>query len=1061
MRNKLWLVYGAVAAVATLGYFASGHVSYVINLIGLSSPIMIVVALRIWRPERRLPWVMFALGMFTFILGDVVSYNYDKFNAIAPSIFPLDADGLTPFPGWADALYLAVYVFLIAGVLLLIHARDPNRDRASLVDALMLSLGVGTISWVILISPQAYAQDVPLAVKVTSMAYPLADLLLLAAAFRLAVGAGRKPPAFRLLIAAVVTLFVTDALYAWMNLYTASGYQPGSGYLEAGWIAFYVLFGAAALHPSMRELSEPAPDVETRLTVGRLVVLAGASLVAPALLAYEALHGLTLDFPILIGATVLLFLLAIVRMWGLMRSQQRYVVHERALREAGLELVTATNRESIHAAAGRAAKTLTGEDVAVWILEQQETAGELVVVAELGGEDFDLGKTVQLRELDDWKRHRLEGRHGYQVPLGESQVAQRFGIPEAHASLYVVPLFMRDELRGLLVVSSVGELTRQETDSIGSLSAQVALALESAALTEDLLLRQSQARFASLVANSSDVVMVIDPDTTVRYASPSAHRVLGFQPEELDGTRFAELIMPEDRTHALSFLTAIDGEGHVGLAEYRVLDREGMALYVETSRTNLMHDPNVKGIVLNTRDISERKRFEEQLSHQAFHDQITGLANRALFQDRVTHALERQSRDGKPVAVLFMDLDDFKTVNDSLGHAAGDQMLVEISRRLVARLRTADTAARLGGDEFAVLLEDGGEEGLTAADVAGRILETFEEPFLLDGTEVYTHASIGISVAEPEAAPHHADELLRNADVAMYMAKEGGKGRYQLFEPAMHDTALRRLELKAALQRALDHEEFRLFYQPVMELPTGRIIGVEALLRWFHPTDGIIPPLDFIPLAEETGLIVPIGHWVLMEACRYAATLTDRFPDSALDMAVNLSARQIARPEIVDEVREALQTSGLDPSRLILEITESVMIHDIDLAIARLSELKTLGVQLAIDDFGTGYSSLNYVRRFPVDILKVDKSFIDGVTEEGESSALTAAVIELASILNLKPVAEGIERADQLERLISMRCDLGQGFFFAKPLPGDELESLLTDHIAMQAEADTLANDLT
>jgi len=275
---------------------------------------MIVVALRMWHPERRLPWVMFALGMFTFILGDVVSYNYDKFNAIAPSIFPLDADGLTPFPGWADALYLAVYLFMIAGVLLLIHARDPNRDRASLVDALMLSLGVGTISWVILISPQAYAQDVPLAVKVTSMAYPLADLLLLGAAFRLAVGAGRKPAAFRLIIAAIVTLFVTDALYAWMNLYTASGYQPGSGYLEAGWIAFYVLFGAAALHPSMRELSEPAPDVETKLTRGRLVVLAGASLMAPPLLAYESAHGLTLDFPILIGATVLLFLLTIIRM---------------------------------------------------------------------------------------------------------------------------------------------------------------------------------------------------------------------------------------------------------------------------------------------------------------------------------------------------------------------------------------------------------------------------------------------------------------------------------------------------------------------------------------------------------------------------------------------------------------------------------------------------------------------------------------------------------------------------------------------------------------------------
>jgi diguanylate cyclase (GGDEF)-like protein/PAS domain S-box-containing protein len=1060
MRNRLWLIYGAIASVATLAYFVTGHVSYVINIIGLSSPVMIVVALRIWKPEKRLPWIMFSLGMFTFILGDVVSYNYDKFHSIAPALFPFDADGLTPFPGWADGFYLAVYVFLVAGILLLIHARDPSRDRSSFVDALMLSLGIGVVSWVILISPQAYQQDVPLSVKLTSMAYPLADLLLLGAALRLAVGAGRKPMAFRLIVAAIVTLFITDAFYAWMNLYTDAGYQPGSGYLEAGWIAFYVLFGAAALHPSMRELSQPVADVETKLTRGRLLVLAGASLMAPVLIAYEGAKGENTDLPILIAATVLLFILVVIRMWGLMQRQQQYVRHEQALREAGMDLVTATNRDSIHTAAGRAVLALAGDDVAVRIFEQQEVPGELVVVAAPGGDDDDgaIGTSVRLSELEAWKRERLEGRHAYQVTLRDD-IAQTLQLPETHRSLFVAPLFMRDELRGLLVVSAVEELSRQDADSLQALSAQVALALESAALTEDLLIEQSQRRFASLVKNSSDVVMVTEPDTTIRYASPSAHRVLGFEPDELEGRRFAELIAPDDRTRALSFLTAMaDGEAHVGLTEFRVRHRDGSDLYVETLRTNLLKDPNVKGIVLNTRDISERKQFEEQLSHQAFHDQITGLANRALFQDRVSHALERQTRDGSPVAVLFMDLDDFKTINDSLGHAAGDQLLVALAERLVGRLRTADTAARLGGDEFGVLLEDGGDDGLTAADVAGRILETLEEPFDLDGTEVYARASIGISVAEPDDPVGSADELLRNADVAMYMAKEGGKARYQLFEPAMHDTALRRLELRAAMQRAIDHDEFRLFYQPVIELPTGKITGVEALIRWFDPEKGIVPPLDFIPLAEETGLIVPIGRWVLMEACSHAARLAEAFTALDLHMAVNLSARQIARPEIVEEVREALSASGLDPSKLVLEITESVMIHDMDLAIGRLKELKTLGVQLAIDDFGTGYSSLNYVRRFPVDILKVDKSFIDGVTEGGESSALTAAVIELASILNLKPVAEGIERADQLEQLIAMKCDLGQGFLFAKPLPTDELEDLLTEHIAMRLEADALAD---
>ena len=293
----------------------------------------------------------------------------------------------------------------------------------------------------------------------------------------------------------------------------------------------------------------------------------------------------------------------------------------------------------------------------------------------------------------------------------------------------------------------------------------------------------------------------------------------------------------------------------------------------------------------------------------------------------------------------------------------------------------------------------------------------------------------------------------------MYMAKENGKSRYQLFEPAMHDTAIKRLELKAALQRALEHGEFELYYQPVIELETGALSGVEALIRWNHPERGVVPPLEFIPLAEETGLIVPIGRWVLEEACGRAVDLQRRYPsDPPLHMAVNLSARQVARPEIVEDVREILRTTGLDPATLILEITETVMIQDMDLAIERLGELKTLGVQLAIDDFGTGYSSLNYVRRLPVDILKVDKSFIDGVTEGGESSALTAAVIDLATILHLKPVAEGIERADQLDRLLDLHCTLGQGYYFARPLPGPELEVLLAERLAMRAEADALAD---
>jgi len=1061
MRNRAWLIYPLVAAAATVVWFTTGRISYVFNLIGLASPLLILVALRIWRPRHRLPWVMFAIGLFVFIAGDVVSYNYETlFNARFPSLFPLDADGFVPFPGWADALYLAVYVFMIAGVIMLIHARTPGRDRASLVDALMLSIGLGTISWVLLISPQIFVDDVTIPIKLTSMAYPMMDVLLLAAVIRLAVGAGRKPTSFWLMATAIVGLFATDAVYGWMNLYTAEGYQPGSGPLEAGWMAFYVLFGATALHPSMRLLSERAHDVDQRLTRTRLGVLAATSLVAPALLAYEASKGLTMNFPVLIGATVLLFVLSVVRMWGLMQRQQEYLRREQVLREAGADLVTATSRDSIHEAAGRAIRQIAGPEAAVRICELDESTDGLTVVASVGGDEHLGPVDVHLAELQEWKRDRLASGQGYRVAVGDSVLRAPLAMPEDHTTAFVAPLASRGTLTGIMVTSLPGDLPRTTEEALGSLTSQVALALESAALTEDLLLQQSQARFPSLVRHSSDLVMVIEPDTTVTYASPSADHVLGLAAGDLEGRRFADLIPAEDRGRVLTFLTAMaEEEGHTGLTEFRIEHRDGSIRHVETLRTNLLHDPNVKGIVLNTRDISERKEFAEQLSHQAFHDAVTGLANRALFRDRVTHALERRTRDGKPVSVLFMDLDDFKTVNDSLGHAAGDQLLRELGERLVGNLRTADTAARLGGDEFAVLLEDGGDEGMTAADIAQRVLEMLEEPFHLDGNEVFARASIGISVTGPTEVVEGAEELLRNADVAMYMAKENGKSRYQMFEPAMHDTALKRLELKGALQRALEHGEFRLFYQPIIELETGRFSGVEALIRWFHPEKGLVPPLDFIPLAEETGLIVPIGRWVLTEACRYAVDLQARFPsEPPLHMAVNLSARQVARPEIVEDVRQILEESGLDPACLVLEITETVMIQDMDLAVARLAELKTLGVQLAIDDFGTGYSSLNYVRRLPVDILKVDKSFIDGVTEGGESSALTAAVIELASILNLKPVAEGIERADQLDRLLDLHCTMGQGFYFARPLPGDDLHQLLAERQQMHAEAAALAD---
>ncbi|MEX1262758.1 MAG: EAL domain-containing protein [Actinomycetota bacterium] len=1063
MRNRAWIVYPVAAVVATAVYYVLGNNSYLFNVIGLTSPVLILVAVRLHKPERRAPWLLIAAGQFLFIAGDVVSYNYELFNLVFPQLFPLDfafnPAGDVPFPGPADLMYLSVYPCLIAGVIMLIHARNPGRDRASLLDSSMVAIGVGTITWVLLIAPYLDIADLDLKIKLTAMAYPVMDLLLAAAAIRLAVGAGRRPVAFYLLTGSIVALFATDAIYAWFGLYTESGYQPGSGWLEAGWMSFYVLLGTAALHPSMRVLTERAPETEERLTLGRLVLLTVAALSPPVLRLVQMVRHEEVDVGVLSAASIVLFLLVVFRMAGLIRLQEHSTERERALRRAGTTLVTATSREGIHEAAIEAVRALAGQDAAIRMCDEPEGSAELVVVAAAGGTQDVHGVRFSFSTLQEWKQQRLLANDAYAVKAYESTLREPLALPvDDEGTVMVAPLFIKEELRGLMVVATPEEMPRSVADSLRALSSQVALALESATLTEDLLIKQSEARFASLVSNSSDVVCVINPDTTVTYASPSAGRVLGFDPSQIEGTRFSDLIHPGDMTRVLQFLSPVgDAEGHTGLVEFRIRRRDGEYVHTETLRTNLLHDPNVKGTVLNTRDVTERKQFEEQLAHQAFHDTVTSLANRALFHDRVSHALERQTREHEPISVLFMDLDDFKTVNDSLGHAAGDQLLFEVGERLKGCLRTADTAARLGGDEFAILLEDG-EEGVTAADVAERIMELMEDPFTLEGKEVFVRASVGIAIADGE---RHGDveELLRNADVAMYMAKERGKGRYQVFEPAMHDTALKRLELKADLQRAIEHNEYVLHYQPVIELESGRVAGVEALVRWIHPVRGLVPPLDFIPLAEETGLIVPIGRWVMLEACRFAVELQDRFPNEPpLHMAVNLSVRQIARPELVEEVREILTDTGLDPGSLILEITETVMMQDMELSIERLGMLKALGVQLAVDDFGTGYSSLNYIRRFPVDILKVDKSFIDGVSEGGEASALTEAVIKLAGILNLKPVAEGIERADQLQRLLELHCDLGQGFFFSKPLPGDELAMLLDERAAMHSEANALAH---
>jgi diguanylate cyclase (GGDEF)-like protein len=497
--------------------------------------------------------------------------------------------------------------------------------------------------------------------------------------------------------------------------------------------------------------------------------------------------------------------------------------------------------------------------------------------------------------------------------------------------------------------------------------------------------------------------------------------------------------VPSDRPHLAQRIAAALAGERMQPFECALTHRGGTVRHFEIICTNLLDDEHVGGILLNAHDVSERKAFEAELSHQAFHDPVTGLANRAMFGEQVRQSIARARREARTPAIIFLDLDDFKTVNDSLGHAAGDEVLIEFARRLDASVRGADVAARFGGDEFAVLL-DHVEEIQDAADAAHRILDLLARPMPAGHREVTLSGSLGVSVFGPGDS-RDAEELIRDADAAMYIAKRDGKNGYRLFEPAMHEGVLARLELRTDLQRALTTGELELHYQPVVRLSDGEVSGVEALLRWRHPDRGLISPAEFIPIAEETGLIVPIGRWVLREGCQHARRLVaaDGRP---IRMSVNLSLKQIQHSDIVADVRDALEESALAPDRLVLEITESVLMDDTELAVQRLRDLKELGIGLALDDFGTGYSSLSYLSRFPVDILKMDRSFLrEGSSPEAQS--LATAVVGLGNTLALEVVAEGIEEPEQADTLRAMGCELGQGFLFARPMGAEDSEAFV------------------
>jgi diguanylate cyclase (GGDEF)-like protein/PAS domain S-box-containing protein len=578
-------------------------------------------------------------------------------------------------------------------------------------------------------------------------------------------------------------------------------------------------------------------------------------------------------------------------------------------------------------------------------------------------------------------------------------------------------------------------------------------------------LARSEERFRTLVQNSSDVVLLLDEDLKIGYTTGSSSPILGRAPGDLAGLSFADLLDPTERDRVEAALR--ETVAHSGVSaklEHRLRRSGGGWSQSETIVSNLLDTPGIGALVLTVRDVTQRKGLEDQLRELAFHDPLTGLPNRTLFQERLGESLERWRSMGEPCAVMLLDLDNFKYVNDSLGHAVGDELLKQVAERITLAVRAEDTVARAGGDEFTLLL--GGLADAEAALEAGaRLMKALTATLWVHGREVTPKASIGIALAGSHGIS--ADELLRNADVAMYRAKAQGRGRCELFDPALHAAALQRLEREVELrnaigrpgspqgafgsnapQGALGSGELVLHYQPLMDLANDRMVGVEALVRWQHPRLGLLQPGDFITLAEETGLIVPVGEWVLNEACRQVALWQQDGTAPGLKASVNLSSRQLYETDLPACVAAALANSGLDPTTLVLEITESLLLDDGEETMQRLLNLRELGVQLAMDDFGTGYSSLSYLSRLPIQILKIDRAFVSVLGRSDEDAAVVRAILSLARTFGMEVVAEGIERPEEVAALKELGCPMGQGFYFSRPLDAEALASRIAAGLA-------------
>lgn len=1020
--------YATWMALLAVAYFTvPGAESTAWGLLGLSSVLAIVTGMVINRPARRLPWLLLAGANACFITGQL-SF------AVLTQTMRVNV----PFYTFADLLYLSTYPLYAAGIYIFIRWRTGGGDRRSLIDALTLTAGLAMLTWIYLIIPYANSPSLSWLQKCFAMAYPLGDLLVLSMLARLLGQGSNRVWSVQLLTIGTTGMLVSDVSYSLIQLH--STFSAGRTIGDLGWIVFYFAWGAAALHPTMADLTRPVSRRPVEVSPLRLAVLMLASFIAPVVLLTQSLADRDTDASVIAVFSALLYLLVLVRLWDVASSLRRALDRRRALHRAAVLLGSAVTVEEAAVAVKFAAADL------ISVQDSAQPAADVLLAVWDGGvlsvAGAGVSYLVQLERAAPWLPLLTSSspRLARVASLGEQAKAL---LPDADAVL-LCPLTLGDRpsgdpLIGMLAVSGRHRVLAELSATLEILASQAALVLERLALNQEVIRQGNQAYFRTLVQDTSDAILIVNDDGSVRYATPSA--TVTFGAVDVEGSQLLDLVGPAERdtvAAALACMRASTGQESYG--DWRIARPDGKTVQVEVRCSDRRQDSTVGGLVLTLRDVTERRELESTLTHLAFHDPLTGLPNRLLFQDRIGHALAQVRREDAVVAVLFVDLDDFKVVNDTMGHAVGDELLAAVGQRLSGIARPADTAARLGGDEFAILIEH--LPDAAAAEVfAERVVQAFSTPFVLDIGPVMVKATVGIATTRDSA---DVNDLLRHADLALYAAKAAGKRGWRRYQPVLSAGLSRRRELQAALEEAVAESAFTLVYQPIVTLTQGEIAGFEALVRWPHPRWGLLQPSQFIALAEETGAIVPIGSWVLEQACAdLAQWLRNRKRHTPLYVSVNVSARQFGETSFLDHVRRVLTTSGLPPSALMLELTESILLPHEERIKSDLAELRASGIRLAIDDFGTGYSSLSYLKGLPVDVIKIDKSFVDSIESSAPQRALVDGIIRMARTLQLGVIAEGIENDAQRDRLVAMRCRYGQGYLLSMPVSADQAQALV------------------